>query len=171
MPALNAPSPMTATALPGASESLFALRSRGLRKWTLSCALLERVVFALAPLGEAAEPHLPKRADAVAPPGHDLVRIGLVADVPDQLVAGRIEHVVQGDRQLDDAKPRARWPPVTETTEMTSWRSSSASCRGRSGRGPRMSAGYWTVSSNGVCGRSDIGSALIRNLPRCHPSP
>jgi hypothetical protein len=34
------------------------------------------------------------------------VRIGLVADIPDQDVVGRIEHMVQGDGQLDDAKPR-----------------------------------------------------------------
>ena len=39
--------------------------------------------------GEAVKPAaLAKRADAVAPAGHDLVRIGLVADVPDQFVAG-----------------------------------------------------------------------------------
>ena len=47
----------------------------------------ERVVFALGALGEAGEAvALAQRADAVAPAGEDLVRIGLVADVPDQAV-------------------------------------------------------------------------------------
>src|SRR2546427_6603873 len=42
----------------------------------------------------------------VAPAGEDLVRIGLVADVPDDTVLGRLEDVVQGDRQLDGAQIR-----------------------------------------------------------------
>ena len=33
--------------------------------------------------------------------------IGLVADIPDQLVARRVEHIVQRHRQLDHAEPRA----------------------------------------------------------------
>ena len=71
----------------------------------------ERVVFALGAAGEAAEAAaLAKSADAVAPPGHDLVRIGLVADVPDQLVAGRVEHIMERDRQLDYAQPSAQMP-------------------------------------------------------------
>ena len=35
------------------------------------------------------------------------MRIGLVADVPDEPVARRIEHPVQRDRQLDDAEAGA----------------------------------------------------------------
>ena len=68
----------------------------------------ERVVFALGALGEAGEAAaLAQRADAVAAAGEDLVRIGLVADVPDQAVARRVEHVVQRDRQLDHAQAGA----------------------------------------------------------------
>ena len=68
----------------------------------------ERVVFALGALGEAGEPAAhAQRADAVAPAGQDLVRIGLVADVPDQAVVRRVEHIVQRDRQLDHAEPGA----------------------------------------------------------------
>ena len=48
-----------------------------------------------------------KRADAVAPAGQDLVRIGLVADVPDQPVLRGVEHVMERDRQLDDPEPGA----------------------------------------------------------------
>ena len=65
----------------------------------------ERVVFALGALGEAGQAAaLAQRADAVAPAGEDLVRIGLVADVPDQAVVGRIEDIMQCHRQFDDAQ-------------------------------------------------------------------
>ena len=68
----------------------------------------ERVVFALGALGETGEPAAhAQRADAVAPPGQDLVRIGLMADVPDDAVVRRIEQVVQRDSQLDHAEPGA----------------------------------------------------------------
>ena len=68
----------------------------------------ERVVFAFGALGEAGKPVLlAQRADAVAAAGQDLVRIGLVADIPDQPVVRRVEDVVQRDRQFDDAKPGA----------------------------------------------------------------
>ena len=69
----------------------------------------ERVVFAFGALGEPGKPAaLAQCADTVAPPGQDLVRIALVTDVEDQLVVRRIEDVVDGDRQFDDAQPRAK---------------------------------------------------------------
>ena len=43
----------------------------------------------------------------VAAAGQHLVRIGLVADVPEDLVARRVEHAVQRDRQLAGAEVRA----------------------------------------------------------------
>ena len=68
----------------------------------------ERVVFAFGALGEAGQPAaLADGADAVAAAGEDLVRIGLVADVPDQLVARGVEDVVQRDGQLDHAEAGA----------------------------------------------------------------
>ena len=68
----------------------------------------ERIIFALGALGEAGEPAaLAQRADAVAAAGQDLVRIALMADIPDQLVARRVEQIMQRHRQLDDAEPRA----------------------------------------------------------------
>ncbi len=68
----------------------------------------ERVEFALDPPGEAGQPAaLTQGADAVAPAGQNLVRVGLVADVPDQPVARRVEHIVQRHRQLDDAESGA----------------------------------------------------------------
>ena len=69
----------------------------------------ERVVFAFVALGETGEAAaLPQGADAIAAAGEDLVRIGLVADVPDQPVLRRVEHGMEGDRQLDHAQPGAQ---------------------------------------------------------------
>ena len=68
----------------------------------------ERIVFAFRALGEAREPAaLAQRADAVAAPGEDLVRIRLVADVPDQPVAWRVEDLMQRDGKFDDAEAGA----------------------------------------------------------------
>jgi hypothetical protein len=49
----------------------------------------EGVVLALVAAREAAMPaELAQRVHALAPAGQDLVRVGLVADVPDQPVVG-----------------------------------------------------------------------------------
>src|SRR3954451_4721467 len=62
----------------------------------------ERVVLALAALGEAGEPAaLADRPHLVPAARQDLVGIGLVPDIPDQGVAGRIEDAVQSDAELD----------------------------------------------------------------------
>ena len=62
-------------------------------------------------VGEAAQAAaLAQGADAVAATGQDLVRIGLVPDVPDDAVVRRVEDVVQRDRQLDHAEPRTEMP-------------------------------------------------------------
>ena len=71
----------------------------------------ERVVRAFAAVGEPAESAaLAQGADALATPRQDLVGIGLVTDVPDDAVVRRVEDVVQRDRQLDNAEPRAEVP-------------------------------------------------------------
>ncbi len=67
----------------------------------------EGVVFALASLGETRQPAaLTQGTDAIASACQDFVRIGLMAHVPDEAVVRRVEDVVDGDRQLDDAQPR-----------------------------------------------------------------
>ncbi len=67
----------------------------------------ERIVGRFLALGEAREAVLLADAEhPVAPPGEDLVRISLVADVPDQTVLRRVEDIVQRDGQLDHAEPR-----------------------------------------------------------------
>ncbi len=68
----------------------------------------ERIVVAFGALGETTQSAAgAQRADAVAAPGQDLVRIGLVADVPDQTVARGIEDVMDRRGQLDDAEAGA----------------------------------------------------------------
>ena len=106
MPALIAPSPMIATAFrvlalqPGGDGHAERGRDRGRRMGGAEGVVLALVAAREA--GDAAE--LAQRAHALAPAGQDLVRIGLVADVPDDPVARRVEHVVQRDRQLDRAE-------------------------------------------------------------------
>ncbi len=76
-------------------------RRRGVRR-------SEGIVGALRAPGEAGQAApLAEGADALAATGEDLVRVGLVADVPDQPVARGVEHPVQRHRQLDDAQAGA----------------------------------------------------------------
>ena len=72
----------------------------------------EGVVLRLIALREALEmpPNSTQRVHLVAAAGQDLVRVGLMADVPDNPVTRRVEHVVQRNGQLDragDALPDA----------------------------------------------------------------
>src|SRR3546814_8810368 len=68
---------------------------------------LFRSVDALRPLGEARQPAaLADGADAVAPAAQDLVRITLMAHIPDQDIVGRVEDRVQRHGELDHAEPR-----------------------------------------------------------------
>src|SRR5215472_7646180 len=68
----------------------------------------ERVVFAFRALGKTGQPAaLADRANAVAAAGQDLVRVCLMADIPNQPVARRVENIVQRYRQLDDAEAGA----------------------------------------------------------------
>src|ERR671932_144504 len=72
----------------------------------------EGVVVALRALEEAGEaPLLAEGLHARAPPREELVRVALVAEVPHQPIPRRVEDVVQRDRELDDAEPRADVPP------------------------------------------------------------
>ena len=65
----------------------------------------EGVVFALVTARETTDAaELAQGAHAVAPTGEDLVRVGLMTDVPDQAVFRRVEHVVQRQRELHRAK-------------------------------------------------------------------
>ena len=68
----------------------------------------EGIVRALLAAGEPGQAAaLAQGAHALAPPGQDLVRIGLVAHVPDQLVARGVKDGVKRHRKLDHAEPGA----------------------------------------------------------------
>jgi hypothetical protein len=65
----------------------------------------EGVVLRLVATQEPGQaPLLADRREPVVPAGEDLVRIGLMADIPDELVPGCLEHPVQRDRQLHSAQ-------------------------------------------------------------------
>ena len=66
------------------------------------------VVRGLPDRAERREPAvLADRRQLIAAAGQDLVRICLVPDVPEDLVARRVEHRVQRDGQLAGAEVRA----------------------------------------------------------------
>ena len=68
----------------------------------------EHVVLALVALEEARNAALlPQRLESIAAAREQLVRIRLVSDVPHELVARRVEHVVQRHRELDHAESGA----------------------------------------------------------------
>src|SRR6516164_6803070 len=63
----------------------------------------EGVILALGSFRESRESAtLARRTDAVAPAGQYLVRIGLMPNIPNQLVAWRIENVVQRHREFNN---------------------------------------------------------------------
>lgn len=69
------------------------------------------VVLAFAAAREGRDTVLLAQAEhAVTAPGEDLVRVGLVPHVPHQPVVRGVEHVVQGDGQLDDAQTGTKMP-------------------------------------------------------------
>jgi hypothetical protein len=68
----------------------------------------EHVVLALGALEEARHARLlAQRLHPRVAPGEELVRVALVPDVPHELVARGVEHVVQRHGELDHAEPRA----------------------------------------------------------------
>ncbi len=71
----------------------------------------ERVILALGAVRERAHPvpAADRRHPGLAP-GEDFVRVGLVADIPDQPVMGRVEHIMQRHRQLHRAQSRREMP-------------------------------------------------------------
>ena len=65
----------------------------------------EGVVLAFAAPRKARQAaKLAQAVHAVAPPGQDLVRVSLVAHIPDQPVVRRVEDIVQGHGELDRAQ-------------------------------------------------------------------
>ncbi len=72
-------------------------------------AAVEDVVGRLRATREAADAvELAKRPEPLESAGQELVRVGLVAGVPDDLVARRLHEPVERQRELDDAERRAQ---------------------------------------------------------------
>ena len=70
------------------------------------------VVSAFGALGEAGQAAaLTQGVDFVPAPGENFMWISLVTNVPDDLVTGRVEHVVQRYREFDDAESRSEMAP------------------------------------------------------------
>ena len=67
----------------------------------------ERIVRAFRAFGKAGQTvPLAQGVDTLAPPCQDLVRIALVADLPDQAIFRRFEHRMQGNGQLHHPQSR-----------------------------------------------------------------
>ena len=107
MPDGKAPSPMTATlwrsARPMSSSPTFRPSAGETR--AAGVARHEQIVIAFVRIGVAHQAALgADGAERLESAGDQLVRINLMAGVPDQAVLGEIESQVQGEAQLDDAE-------------------------------------------------------------------
>ncbi len=142
----------------------------------------EDVVLGFRAVREAGEPAvLADRRRAVAPARQHLVRVRLVAHVPDEEVARGVEHVVQGHRQLDRAEARSEVSAGLRDRVDDEVRSSSASCGSWSGASRRKSRGRFTLSGGAWDGRAHAGfsrRSILRDGgaphrlprgPRAHP--
>ena len=68
----------------------------------------KRIVLAFRTFGETGQSaFLTQRTNAIAPPGQDFMRIGLMPHVPDDPVGRRVEDVVKRHGQFDHAKSSA----------------------------------------------------------------
>ena len=75
------------------------------------CAAPKRIILTLGTLGETIQPvGLANLADTVPAAGQNLVRIRLMADIPDQPVGWRVVDVVQCHSQLNDTQAGAEVP-------------------------------------------------------------
>ena len=87
--------------------------AQGGREGRRGVAGIERVMRALLAAGKTEQSiEETEAAEPVPPAGEDLVGVALVTDVPDELVARRVEDVVKGQRQLDDPEVRGEVAPV-----------------------------------------------------------
>src|SRR6202011_4370023 len=81
-------------------------KSRGDRRRRVAC--VEDVVLRFLAFAESGDAIvLANRVKPIAAAGDQLVRIALVAGVENELIARRVEDVVQRQRELDDAEVAA----------------------------------------------------------------
>ena len=74
--------------------------------------VLDDVVRRLGPARVAGQTPLGAQAGEVVPPGEQLVHVGLATGVEHHGVARRVEHAVDGQRQLDGSEVRPEVPSV-----------------------------------------------------------
>ncbi len=106
MPLVKAASPATAMMFSVPPGQVAGHRhAQSGRKRRAGVARAVAVVFALGAQAEAVEAvGLADGAEALPPPGQNLVDVDLVADVPDEPVLGGVEDVVEGQGKFDDAE-------------------------------------------------------------------
>ena len=109
MPALIAPSPITQMTWCFSPERSRAAAKPSPAEIEVEACAAPNVSYALSDrLVKPGQPAtLTQRAHPRATAGENLVRIGLMPDIPDQLVARGVEHAVQRNGQFHDAQPRA----------------------------------------------------------------
>jgi hypothetical protein len=107
MPPVMAPSPMTATTRRGSASRAAAMAMPMAAEMLVEEWPTPKVSYSLSL--RFGKPDSPPAWRIVCmllhAAGEDLVRVGLVADVPHEAVARRVEDVVQGDGELHDAEP------------------------------------------------------------------
>jgi hypothetical protein len=73
----------------------------------------ERIILALGTLWETADPSvLAKRTELILTPGQNLVRISLMANVPDEAIMSGIEYIMQSYGEFNYAKAGGKMPAV-----------------------------------------------------------
>ena len=136
-------------------------------------AAVEHVVGDLAAAREAAHAaELAERPEAVEPAGQELVRVGLVAGVPDDPVARRVEQPMEGDRQLDDAERGAevaagRGDRLDDRlADLGGQLARAGPRRGRAGRPARWRLGRMVIARSLRLGLGGRGPERARSVPR-----
>jgi hypothetical protein len=73
----------------------------------------ESVVFAFLRIGESADTaEFAQGAENLPPAGQYFVSVGLMSHVPNDAIVGRIEDVMQCDRQLRASQARSEMPRI-----------------------------------------------------------
>ena len=153
MPALIAPSPITAMARPGLSASLLATAKPSAAEMLVELCAAPNGSYSLsAALGEAAKaPALPNGADPVAAAGDDLVRIGIGGRRPRSVCrpACRTHNGSQRSARprrgpSPDARPTATPPKSSprEARRQAAAAGTSPACGYRRGIGPGREAAF-----------------------------
>jgi len=71
----------------------------------------KRIILAFTAFRKTGQPVFPPQCvEFFTPSRQQFVRVALMSDVPNQFIVGRVEHIMQSDRQFDDAQTGAQMP-------------------------------------------------------------